>query len=53
MFLERELSEMTTNHRLPTNVIPHHYRLFIDASELEEFRFHGTVQIDVQVSDRE
>ena len=41
---------MTNDHRLPTNVIPRHYRLFIDASELEKFHFHGKVQIDVEVS---
>jgi len=40
---------MTNDHRLPTNVIPRHYRLFIDASELEKFHFHGKVQIDVEI----
>jgi hypothetical protein len=50
IFLEQRQSVMTNDHRLPTHVIPHHYRLFIDASELEKFRFHGKVQIDVEVS---
>jgi len=48
--LREKPSGMTSIHRLPTHVIPHHYRLFIDASELEQFRFRGTVQIDVEVS---
>lgn len=41
---------MSSDHRLPSHVVPQHYRLFIDASELEKFRFRGTVQIDVDVS---
>lgn len=36
-------------HRLPTTVIPSHYRLYVDASELEQFRFRGTVDIDVDI----
>jgi len=39
-----------STHRLPTTVIPSHYRLFIDVSQLEQFIFHGTVDIDVQVN---
>ena len=37
-------------HRLPTTVIPSHYRLYIDASQLETFLFSGTVHIDIQVN---
>jgi hypothetical protein len=43
----------TTNkstHQLPTTVIPSHYRLYIDASQIEEYIFHGTVDIDIQVN---
>jgi len=36
-------------HRLPKTVIPSHYRLYIDVSQLEEYIFHGTVDIDIQV----
>jgi hypothetical protein len=36
-------------YRLPTSVLPIHYRLFIDASQLDIYRYHGTVDIDVQV----
>ena len=36
-------------YRLPTTVIPSHYRLYIDASDFEQFRFSGTVMIDIQV----
>jgi hypothetical protein len=28
---------------------PSHYRLYVDASQLEQYRFHGTVDIDIQV----
>jgi hypothetical protein len=38
-----------SNHRLPINVIPSHYRLYLDVNQLEQFIFHGTVDIDVQV----
>jgi hypothetical protein len=36
-------------YRLPTTVVPSHYLLYIDASQLEQFLFCGTVDIDVQV----
>lgn len=38
-----------STHRLPKSIIPSHYRLFIDVSQLEEFIFYGTVDIDIQV----
>ena len=38
-------------HRLPITVIPSHYRLYIDASELEQCRFRGTVDIDVEITE--
>lgn len=37
------------NHRLPKTTIPSHYRLYIDASKLEQFIFQGNVDIDIQV----
>ena len=37
------------SHRLPTVVVPSHYLLYIDASQLEQFLFNGTVDIDVEV----
>ncbi len=36
-------------HRLPTTAVPSHYLLYVDASQLEQFLFHGTVDIDIQV----
>lgn len=41
---DRELS-----HRLPTTIVPSHYRLYIDASQLEEYLFQGIVDIDLDV----
>jgi hypothetical protein len=38
-----------TTHRLPKVVIPSHYQLYVDASQLEEYLFQGTVDIDIQV----
>jgi len=38
-----------SNYRLPINVIPSHYQLYLDVHQLEQFIFHGTVDIDVQV----
>ncbi|UJR36798.1 hypothetical protein I4U23_029512 [Adineta vaga] len=32
-------------------VTPTNYRLYVDASQLEEFLFHGTVDIDVQINE--
>lgn len=43
---------MKSIHRLPTTVIPSHYRLYIDASQLENFLFSGRVHIDIQVNNR-
>ena len=40
----RELS-----HRLPTTIVPSHYLLYIDASQLEQYLFHGVADIDLQV----
>ncbi|CAF3083526.1 unnamed protein product [Rotaria socialis] len=39
----------TSIHRLSTNIIPSHYRLYIDASQLEELVFQGTLDIDIQI----
>ncbi|CAF0921394.1 unnamed protein product [Adineta ricciae] len=39
-----------SSYRLPTSVKPTNYRLYIDASRLEEFIFHGTVDIDVRIN---
>lgn len=36
--------------RLPTTVIPVHYCLHIDASQLDQYQFEGIVDIDVQVN---
>lgn len=36
-------------HRLPKNVKPTHYKLYVDASQLEQYLFQGVVDIDVQV----
>ncbi len=36
-------------HRLRTIVVPSHYQLYIDASQLEEYLFQGIVDIDIQV----
>jgi len=44
----KKISNKST-HRLPTTIIPSHYRLYIDVSQLEQFIFRGTVDIDVQV----
>jgi hypothetical protein len=44
----KKISNKST-HRLPTTIIPSHYRLYIDVSQLEQFIFCGTVDIDVQV----
>ncbi|CAF1087773.1 unnamed protein product [Rotaria magnacalcarata] len=38
-------------HRLSTNIIPSHYRLYIDASQLEELIFQGTLDIDIQIKE--
>jgi hypothetical protein len=38
-----------TTHRLPTTAVPSHYLLYVDASQLEQYLFHGTVDIDIQV----
>lgn len=46
----KKISTKST-YRLPTTVIPLHYRLYIDASDLEHDRFSGTVMIDIQVED--
>jgi puromycin-sensitive aminopeptidase len=37
-------------HRLPTTAVPSHYLLYVDASQLEQFLFHGTVDIDIQIN---
>lgn len=39
-----------STYRLPTDVLPIHYYLFIDASQLEQSLYHGQVDIDVRVS---
>lgn len=39
-------------HRLPTNVKPTHYQLYIDASQLEKYIFQGTIDIDLKVEYR-
>ena len=36
-------------HRLPKTVIPCHYQIYIDASRLNEYLFHGYVDIDIEV----
>ena len=36
-------------HRLPSIVIPSHYQLYIDASQLEQYLFQGIVDIDIEV----
>ncbi|CAF3572265.1 unnamed protein product [Rotaria sp. Silwood1] len=38
-------------HRLPTTIIPSHYQLYIDAGQLEQYVFQGTVDIDIQVNE--
>ncbi|CAF5121720.1 unnamed protein product, partial [Rotaria magnacalcarata] len=38
-------------HRLPTTVIPSHYQLYIDASQLEQYLFQGKVDIDIQTTE--
>lgn len=43
--LDRELT-----HRLPTHIIPSHYQLYIDVSQLDQYLFQGIVDIDIQVS---
>jgi len=43
----KSVCELT--HRLPTVVVPSHYQLYIDASQLEEYLFQGIVDIDIQV----
>lgn len=35
--------------RLPTTAVPSHYQLYVDVSELEQYRFQGIVDIDIQV----
>lgn len=37
------------SHRLPTTIVPSHYLLYIDASQLEQYLFQGVVDIDLQV----
>ena len=44
---EKTAREMA--HRLAPTVIPSHYQLYIDVSRLEEYLFHGYVDIDIQV----
>jgi hypothetical protein len=36
-------------HRLSKIVVPSHYQLYIDASQLEQYLFQGFVNIDIQV----
>ncbi len=43
----KSVRELT--HRLPTVIVPSHYQLYIDASQLEEYLFQGIVDIDIQV----
>ena len=38
-----------SSHRLSTTVVPSHYRLYIDASQLQQHTFQGTVDIDILV----
>ena len=40
------------DHRLPKTVIPYIYRLFIDASRLDQFLFSGTVDIEMEVNEK-
>ncbi len=36
-------------HRLPSTIVPSHYKLYIDASQLEQYLFEGVVDIDIKV----
>ena len=36
--------------RLPTTVVPLHYQLYKDVSQLEQYVFQGIVDIDVKVN---
>lgn len=45
---EKKFHEKST-HRLPTNVRPNFYDLFIDATRLETLRYQGKVQIELSV----
>ncbi|CAF3381776.1 unnamed protein product [Rotaria sp. Silwood1] len=51
--LTRSVSKVSNKsvHRLPTTINPSHYRLYIDASQLEEYIFQGTVDIDIQINE--
>jgi hypothetical protein len=44
---DKSVRELT--NRLPTNVVPSHYQLYIDASQLDQYLFQGIVDIDIQV----
>ncbi len=41
----KSVRELT--HRLPSVVVPSHYQLYIDASQLEEYLFQGIVDIQI------
>ncbi|CAF1131754.1 unnamed protein product [Adineta steineri] len=51
-YLTRSIPKLSSEltHRLPTTIIPSNYRLYIDSSQLEQFVFHGTVDIDIQIN---
>ncbi|CAF1004993.1 unnamed protein product [Adineta steineri] len=39
------------SNRLPTTVIPKHYQLYLDVSQLDQYLFQGIVDIDVQINE--
>ncbi|CAF2767718.1 unnamed protein product [Rotaria sp. Silwood2] len=49
--LTRSVSKVPNKslHRLPKTIIPSHYRLYIDASQLEQYTFQGTLAIDIEI----
>ncbi|CAF0767562.1 unnamed protein product [Rotaria sordida] len=51
--LTRSITKISNKsvHRLPTTIIPSHYRLYIDTSQLEQYIFQGTVDIDIQIKE--
>jgi hypothetical protein len=44
---DNSVGELT--YRLPTTIIPSHYQLYINVSQLEEYLFQGSVDIDIKV----
>ncbi|CAF4362628.1 unnamed protein product [Rotaria sp. Silwood2] len=47
--IDTSVGELT--HRLPTTIIPSHYQLYIDVSQLEQYIFQGVVEIDIHINE--